>query len=240
MPTNRNILIQILSLFLTVTIPVLMIIISVRLVMSPAFLLFEYTSFWFPVDTYGFTVEDRMEYGPLGIAYLVEDRSLAYLADQTLPADKCIPPPRTLDTCRMFNDRELRHMDDVQSVIRVMYRLGVIIGLLSALATTILVIVHPAKLRSIILNSILLVISVVIFVLLFAILSWDVFFTTFHNIFFQPGSWQFYYSDTLIRLYPERFWLDAALAIGALTLLFMSALLLIRRLIDVQAITDKR
>ncbi|NDJ62146.1 MAG: DUF1461 domain-containing protein, partial [Chloroflexi bacterium] len=46
------------------------------------------------------------------------------------------------------------------------------------------------------------------------ITNWDYFFTLFHNLFFESGTWQFLYSDTLIRLFPEQFWFDAALIIG--------------------------
>ena len=43
--------------------------------------------------------------------------------------------------------------------------------------------------------------------------------TDFHRIFFEGNSWQFSTSDTLIRLFPEQFWFDAALTIGLFTLL---------------------
>jgi integral membrane protein (TIGR01906 family) len=34
-------------------------------------------------------------------------------------------------------------------------------------------------------------------------------FVGFHRIFFEGDTWLFRYSDTLIRLFPERFWRDA-------------------------------
>jgi uncharacterized membrane protein len=37
------------------------------------------------------------------------------------------------------------------------------------------------------------------------------FFTDFHHLFFTGDSWLFLYSDTLIRLFPIRFWQDAFL-----------------------------
>ena len=39
----------------------------------------------------------------------------------------------------------------------------------------------------------------------------DVFFTQFHHLFFKGDSWLFLFSDTLIRLFPIRFWEDAFL-----------------------------
>ncbi len=44
-------------------------------------------------------------------------------------------------------------------------------------------------------------------------LSWGQFFTTFHRIFFEGQTWIFDYADTLIRLFPMRFWMDVAFVI---------------------------
>jgi uncharacterized membrane protein len=42
-----------------------------------------------------------------------------------------------------------------------------------------------------------------------------VLFVGFHQLFFDPNTWTFLFSDTLIRLFPERFW---QVAFGAVTL----------------------
>lgn len=42
---------------------------------------------------------------------------------------------------------------------------------------------------------------------------WE-FFAQFHHLFFEGDTWIFYYSDTLIRLFPMRFWSDAFLMEG--------------------------
>jgi hypothetical protein len=44
------------------------------------------------------------------------------------------------------------------------------------------------------------------------------FFTGFHTLFFEGDSWMFLYSDTLIRLFPIRFWQDAFLWAALLAL----------------------
>jgi integral membrane protein (TIGR01906 family) len=53
---------------------------------------------------------------------------------------------------------------------------------------------------------------------LLAVLTWQVWFVVFHQVFFDPGTWTFNTSDTLIRLFPERFWYDAALTISGLSI----------------------
>jgi uncharacterized membrane protein len=46
----------------------------------------------------------------------------------------------------------------------------------------------------------------------------DVFFTWFHGLFFEGDSWLFLFSDTLIRLFPIRFWEDAFLLAAVIAL----------------------
>jgi uncharacterized membrane protein len=48
--------------------------------------------------------------------------------------------------------------------------------------------------------------------------GFGVFFVLFHDVFFQPGTWMFLYSDTLIRLFPERFWRDIFIIVGLLSI----------------------
>ncbi len=49
-------------------------------------------------------------------------------------------------------------------------------------------------------------------------LDFSALFTGFHRIFFTGDTWLFYTSDSLIRLFPERFWSDAFLYIGIFTI----------------------
>ena len=44
----------------------------------------------------------------------------------------------------------------------------------------------------------------------FILLGFDRFFTRFHELFFEGDSWRFSTTDTLIRIYPERFWEDVS------------------------------
>jgi integral membrane protein (TIGR01906 family) len=56
---------------------------------------------------------------------------------------------------------------------------------------------------------------VVVLGILAATSFWQ-FFTVFHELFFTGNSWQFLFTDTLIRLFPMRFWQDAFLFVGIL------------------------
>ncbi len=74
-------------------------------------------------------------------------------------------------------------------------------------------------------GALTITIIITLVVLIFA--SWDFFFDGFHGIFFEGDSWQFSTSDTLIRLFPEQFWFDAAMIIGLFTVIGAFAAILI-------------
>lgn len=201
------------------TLPVALIMMAARLVMTPQFLEVLYTRSGFPADGYGFTVEDRLRYGPLGVQFLLEHKPLDFLARQQLPGELCFP--RQPQPCSMFNERELRHMADVQEVTwRLFAATGVAVLLLSA------VIGYHLKRRAIgtLLYAIelasLATIAGVILGAFTVVVAWDAFFDTFHALFFEEGTWRFLYSDTLIRLYPEQFWVDSSIAVGAFAVVF--------------------
>jgi integral membrane protein (TIGR01906 family) len=209
---------SIVRLYVVIAVPVLLVIASVRVVMTTQFLNFEYNRAGFPPDNYGFSTQDRMEYGQHGILYLLNDASIDYLADRELPGALCYPPGDT--DCSMFNADELSHMEDVKVVSRGAFLVGQY-GAIVAITCALLLwkYVSVAALRSSLLQGSLLTLGLIATIILLAITAWDLFFATFHSFFFAEGTWRFFYSDTLIRLYPEQFWFDAALVVGGLTTL---------------------
>jgi integral membrane protein (TIGR01906 family) len=64
-----------------------------------------------------------------------------------------------------------------------------------------------------------LTIGLVLAVLLGVALSFSALFVGFHRIFFTGDTWLFEYSDSLIRLFPMRFWQDAFISMSALALI---------------------
>jgi integral membrane protein (TIGR01906 family) len=67
-------------------------------------------------------------------------------------------------------------------------------------------------------NAGLVSLSSVLIVGLLAVVGWEGWFNAFHQVFFSPGTWLFYRTDTLIRLFPEKFWFDGALTVSGLSL----------------------
>jgi len=199
---------SILSWLVTILIPLALIGLAIRVLLSPLFYKTEYNMPYFPPDEFGFTKADRLKWAPYAVNYLVNNADISYLGD--LKFDDGKP---------LYNERELSHMKDVkgvtQSALRLWYlslvlllalgawawygkwwdayRLGLARGgwLMVGLAVTI---------------GIIVVVGIAVNPNVF-----DAFFVGFHHLFFTGDSWLFLFSDTLIRLFPIRFWEDAFL-----------------------------
>ena len=201
-------LLRLLSILVTLAVPVLLVLISVRLVMTETYLWLEYNKPDFPPDPYGLTLVDRLHYAPYAVQYLTGSAGIDYLRDLTDP-----------DGRRLFNERELGHMLDVKTVTRVAFAvLGVTIILFTLLSVALSASPEGRRaLRQGLFNGGLIMLAILASLLLALSLNWDAVFTQFHELFFASGSWVFEYSDALIRLFPVRFWQDAALTVGGLS-----------------------
>jgi integral membrane protein (TIGR01906 family) len=198
----------VLSWVVTILVPLALIGLAIRVLLSPLFYKTEYNMPYFPPDEFGFTKADRLKWAPYAVNYLVNNADISYLGN--LKFDDGKP---------LYNERELSHMKDVkgvtQSALRLwylslvlllvlgawawfgewwdFYRLGLMRGgwLMVGLAVTI---------------GIIVVVGIAVNPNVF-----DTFFVAFHHLFFTGDSWLFLFSDTLIRLFPIRFWEDAFL-----------------------------
>jgi len=187
---------------IALVIPFFILITVSRALMTSTFLQIEYSMPGFPEDSYGFTQEDRLNYAPYAIKYLLNSDGIEYLGDLEFT-----------DGSVLFNERELSHMVDVKNVVQLGERVWMflLLGI-----TAIGVIAWRWKsldwFRLALSLGGLVTVNLLVLVSLIGILSFDTLFTNFHRMFFEDGSWLFYYSDTLIRLFPIRFWQDAVIA----------------------------
>lgn len=202
-------MVSVLRWLIILSMPAFLVLTSVRIVSTEVFLWIEYHRPGFPDDPYGFTREERLEYGPYGVRYMVNDAGISYLGDLEI------------DGAPAFRVKELEHMEDVKFVSRVAFRVQLILSLIM-LAAVIALSWHRATrhdLRLALSGGGVFTFGLIITLVVSALAAWDMFFDGFHEVFFADGTWRFYNHDTLIRLYPEQFWFDAALTIGALTML---------------------
>lgn len=201
-------MINLLSWLVAILVPLILIGFAIRILLSPLYYTVEYNMPYFPPDEYGFTKADRLKWAPYAVNYLTNNADISYLGNLKFE-----------DGAPLYNERELSHMDDVKRVTKgalnawyislvllaglgmwarfggwaLEYRLGLMRGgwLMVGLAVAIGLIVLVGML-----------INPNVF--------WN-FFAGFHSLFFEGDSWLFLFSDTLIRLFPLRFWMDAFL-----------------------------
>ena len=205
----------ILSSVVAVLVPIALIGLGLRLLLSPLFLQIEYNMPYFPPDEYGFTKEDRLKWAPYALDYLTNNEDISYLGDLEFE-----------DGSPLYSERELSHMDDVrlvtQGALRVWYVSLALLLLLGVLAwfggwwqEYLLGLRRGGWLMVGLAVTIGLI--VVVGILINPDVFWN-FFAGFHSLFFEGDSWLFLYSDTLIRLFPIRFWQDAFLLAAVIAL----------------------
>jgi integral membrane protein (TIGR01906 family) len=202
-------LISIITILVTLAIPVFLLMTAIRLMFTPLFLTVDYNRPSFPPDQFGFSTTDRLKYGGVSMEYLFNKSDIEFLADVKLP-----------DGSPLYNDRELSHMLDVKILIQNMIIAWSIILL-------VLAIIGfwswrggwRAQFWRALSKGGWLTVGLIAAILIGVALSFNWLFTQFHQIFFTGDTWLFNFSDSLIRLFPLNLWQDAFIGMGAITLL---------------------
>lgn len=159
-------------------------------------------------DAYGLTPEQREALALLGLESIRPGS----------PGIELLEHARLPDGSRAFGERELSHMKDVRRVFGLALRaqlvaLLVLAGVALALSRSRFRAVVPSGL----LAGALATLGVAVLAVPVIVLGFDAFFTRFHELFFEGDSWRFSSRDTLIRVYPERLWIDVSRIAAALT-----------------------
>ena len=207
----------------------------VFIVLVPVFLLsgtiaWAFNSLW--IYTNGF---EKYAVGQeLNISPSQLDKSAAELITYfNNPSEKYLDISVTYDngvTAPLFLDEQttqvdladVRHMEDVKSVVWLDYWLFVVSALYSAGYFTAMLIGKRNQKRQDLASGLkrggIATIGLICFLGVFAVTSFDWFFTTFHEIFFPQGNWQFPMGDHMITLFPDGFWSDVTLLVGLVAL----------------------
>lgn len=194
----------------------------ITLVIGPVYPRYEYAKPGFPLDLAGIppgtavslglvplTQAERLQLALTAVGYLESwqsaETAIATLAEQQLPHTGA----------PLFNERELNHMMDVKRLTDAIRWLAlatavpVIGGLLFLLRRPRMrqagyLAVGQGGLFTVILLSGMT--SLILF-------GWPFFFYQFHGLLFPAGTWTFAATDSLMRLYPERFFFDVGVVI---------------------------
>ncbi|MDA1330236.1 MAG: TIGR01906 family membrane protein [Chloroflexi bacterium] len=190
-----------------ILVPLALLLSALRFALTPVFVNLEYHTPGFPEDSYGMTPEERLSYAPLALDYLLNDEDISFLADQTFA-----------DGSPLYNARELSHMEDVKTLTQQVLDAWLLaLGVLLALGLWAWRAAWLGEFKLLLSRGGLVTLYLIAAIGLFAAFSFDSFFTSFHGLFFEGNTWLFLFSDTLIRLFPIRFWRDLVILLTLLT-----------------------
>ncbi|HJW84073.1 MAG TPA: TIGR01906 family membrane protein, partial [Anaerolineae bacterium] len=211
-----------LSTLIPILVPAILVVNCIRVLANDGYIHLEYAKPDFPPDAYGLTPEQRTELALTGLRSVLPQDSggIDLLRRAQLPNGD-----------PAFNQRELGHMQDVRNLIGQVYPLHLIA--LAAIAVLALGLGRSAQMKRVVPRALqagaLLTLIIAAGLIAYILINFQTFFTQFHRLFFEGDTWQFQFTDTLIRLYPVRFWSDAATYIGVGTVAQALALLVAAR-----------
>jgi integral membrane protein (TIGR01906 family) len=199
---------RILTWVTALIVPFFLLMTAIRLLFTPLYPQVVYRLPGFPPDQYGFSLEDRLHWSRISIEYLLNDQGIDYLAKQQLPTGQ-----------PLYNDRELSHMVDVKVLVQKMIIAWDILLAVLAIFAIWAWRAHwlPAFLHGLGRGG-MFTIGLVVLILAGVAISFQALFTGFHEIFFTGNSWLFYWTDSLIRLFPLPFWEIGFILMGTFTI----------------------
>lgn len=198
-----------------ICVPLTLILAGIHTVASSWFLWAEYHRPGFPADAYGFDTEQRMAYGAHGLSYVTNLAPERFLADV-----------RDAEGNPLFTAAEVGHMTDVKMVLLISTAAVCLLLILAVLSSLSLRRSAPGAVRRAVFAGCWVTLTVMIALGVAGALGWQQLFTGFHEVFFPQGNWAFRADDTLIRLYPPQFWVDAAATVLAVVVMLLSLLLI--------------
>lgn len=191
---------------IALTVPLTVLMIAIRTVASAPFLWLEYHRPGFPEDSYGYYLIERMRLGSYGVDYINNFAPREYLARVTTGSDNTLA----------FTEAEVNHMHDVKWVLLVATVAVAALFLLTLFSSISLRERAPGTIRRSLFSGAWITLGLIAVLGVVGVFGWEWLFTTFHQVFFPQGNWEFSVRSSLIRLYPPQFWIDAAIAVAVL------------------------
>lgn len=127
-----------------------------------------------------------------------------------------------------YDEAQISHMIDVRNFYDLLAIIFWIIFILDIIALWFLYNyfrMNLAYLIKTIRNGAIITIASLIILMILSVTLFPIFFTTFHQVFFKPGTWAFSSSTTLIKLFPFQFWQDMCINVGLFSLVTSAVIL---------------
>jgi hypothetical protein len=159
-----------LYIILTLAVPLIIVLGVVRLIATEPYLAFEYGKADFPADPFGFDLAQRSTHAADNIAFVTRNLPLANLAGQKHESDP------------LYNERETKHMQDVQNIYQYAWSIWQIALVLAVLGGMGLLWRNESRLAffSAVRSGGALTIGVMAVIGLFAVAAWQGWFAVFH------------------------------------------------------------
>ena len=199
-------LLKLRATLIALTVPLTVLMIAIRAVASAPFLWLEYHRPGFPEDSYGYYLIERMRLGSYGVDYINNFAPREYLARVTTGADNTLA----------FTEAEVNHMHDVKWVLLIATVAVAALFLVTLFSSISLRERAPGTIRRSLFAGTWITLGLIVALGVVGVFGWEWLFTTFHQVFFPQGNWEFSVRSSLIRLYPPQFWIDAAIAVAVL------------------------
>lgn len=199
-------LLKLRATLIALTVPLTVLMIAIRAVASAPFLWLEYHRPGFPEDSYGYYLIERMRLGSYGVDYINNFAPREYLARLTTGADNTLA----------FTEAEVNHMHDVKWVLLIATVAVAALLLVTLFSSISLRERAPGTIRRSLFCGAWITLGLIAVLGVVGVFGWEWLFTTFHQVFFPQGNWEFSVRSSLIRLYPPQFWIDAAIAVAVL------------------------
>lgn len=209
----------ILRWLIALAVPLVLVMAVVRVVTMPWYPAWEYRKASFSDDPLGMPDAERLRLARASIRFLNVQRGSELLDDLAFA-----------DGTAAYNEREISHMDDVKLVydrLTSIALLAICVALVSMWGLA--KVADNAAIWGAFSDGSLLTLCLLVGLGAWMLVGFNAFFTAFHGVFFEGGSWLFSYDDTLIRLFPLKFWQDAGMLIAAVVGVIAFALALFSR-----------
>jgi integral membrane protein (TIGR01906 family) len=185
--------------------------ISTRIVFNPWFIDFEYSKKDFPKDRWGLDDGYRKFLAKLGLEAVLSKEGLEEFAKAKLP-----------DGRKAFRKKEIDHMKDVNKFLKFFFP----VSYLSFLVWSVGFFLSKKKSSYLIFSGIWTMVFILTSGLLI-VSFYDKVFAFFHDTVFGEFTWRFRDNDTLLRIYPMKFWYDGTIVVIILSVMLSSFLVLL-------------
>jgi integral membrane protein (TIGR01906 family) len=195
---------KVVNLLVIVLVPMCVYLSSLKVFLTHTWVGIEYSRPDYYRDYYGWGSNERLKYSFDTLDFLIDNKPVEYLSGL-----------KNLNQKALFLPEEVNHMEDVKQL---MNKANWVLSLLAFFVSgAVVLLLHDKYSRhrlayTLMMAGLVTMTITTMMVMLISVL-WDFFFKLFHEIFFQAGTWTFATSDSLIRLYPEKFWVDTAAGI---------------------------